>query len=78
MNVQLSEVVDVLFAEFAKINNSTLKGEALIEQLERTKAINSVAKHIVEAGRLGLDAQKALPDMHCGAKIPAMLRIDKE
>lgn len=77
MSVKLSDVVDVLFAEFKKINDPEITGEKLTEQLERTKLTINVAKQIVDTAALGLAAQKALPDMLSGAQIPMMLRIDK-
>lgn len=76
-NVKLSDVVDVLFAEFQKINNTNLTGEKLNEQLEKTKTIIGISKQIVETAALGLEAQKQLPNMLHGAEIPKMLRIDK-
>jgi hypothetical protein len=76
-NVKLSDVVDVLFAEFQKINNTSLTGEKLTEQLEKTKTIIGISKQIVETAALGLEAQKQLPNMLHGAEIPKMLRIDK-
>lgn len=77
MSVQLSDVVDVLFAEFAKLDNKELSGEKLADQLERTKATISVSRMIVETAKLGLEAQKALPDMLHGAEIPPTLRLTK-
>jgi hypothetical protein len=77
MSVQLNNVVDVLFAEFQKINNKDIAGEQLNEQINRSKAIISIAKQIVETASLGLEAQKALPNMMHGAVVPPMLRIDK-
>jgi len=77
MSVQLNNVVDVLFAEFQKINNTAIDGEQLNEQINRSKAIISIAKQIVETASLGLEAQKALPNMMHGAVVPLMLRIDK-
>ncbi len=75
--VTLSDVVDVLFAEFKKINDTDLTGNKLTEQLEKTRMTISVSKQIVETAALGLAAQKALPDMLQGSTIPPMLRIDK-
>lgn len=75
--IYLSDVVNILFAEFEKINNPLLTGEKLNEQLNKTKAIVGVSKQIVDTAPLALDAQKAKPDMLDGAIIPPMLRMDK-
>lgn len=76
-NVKLADVVDVLFAEFQKINDTKLTGEKLTEQIEKTKMVVGISKQIVETAALGLEAQKQLPNMLHGAEIPKMLRIDK-
>lgn len=78
MSPQLSNLVDVLFSELAKINNTELTDEQLDKQLRRTESITKVSSQIIAAARLGLDAQKALPDMLDGARVPTMLRIDKQ
>lgn len=79
MNTQitLGDVINMLFAEYEKINNTELTGDKLNEQMDRTKAIVGISKQIVEVAELALSAQKALPDMMHGASIPAMLRLDK-
>lgn len=77
MSPKLTDLTAILFSELNKITNPQLTGDALEEQLKRTAAVNKTAAQIVEIGRLGLDAQKALPDMMHGAKIPELLRLDK-
>lgn len=76
-HIKLADIVDVLFAEFEKVNNATLTGDKLYDQLNRTKTVVSIAKQIVDTASLGLEAQKSLPEMLHGAVIPTMLRIDK-
>jgi len=75
--ITLADVVNVLFAEYEKINNTALTGEKLSEQLDKTKTIVSISKQIVETASLALEAQKARPDMLDGAIIPPMLRLEK-
>jgi len=77
LSVSLTDVVNVLFSEYEKINNPALTGEKLTEQLDKTKTVIGISKQIVETASLALDAQKALPDMMHGAQIPTMLRLDK-
>jgi rRNA maturation endonuclease Nob1 len=76
-HISLGDVVNVLFAEYEKINSQALTGEKLTEQLDKTKAIVGISKQIIETAALALEAQKALPDMMHGATIPTLLRIDK-
>lgn len=76
MSANLSQVADILFKEFAKINNPELKHEALKEQLERSKAVVAVSKQIIEVGRLALDAQLGIDNMMEKAKLPKLLEMD--
>lgn len=73
----LSDVVNKLFDEYEKINNTALTGEKLNEQLNRTKAVVAISKQIVDTAALALDAQKARPNLLDGVNIPFMLRMDK-
>lgn len=47
-----------LFATLERLANSSLKGDALAEEINRSKAITEVAKEIVSANKLGLEAAK--------------------
>jgi len=76
-SISLGDVVNVLFAEYEKINSPALTGDKLTEQLDKTKAVVGISKQIVETASLALDTQKALPDMMHGAQIPTLLRIEK-
>lgn len=74
--ITLGDVVDKLYAEFDKINDPKLTGDKQKEQIERTKAVVSIAKQITDTARLALDAQMGKPDMLDGARVPKMLEMD--
>lgn len=75
MKVHLKDLNEHLFAQLERLSDEDLKGEALVREIDRTKAITSVAREIVDTGKLALDAQKALG---AGAirSAPPMLGID--
>ena len=47
-----------LFAQLEKLSDDDLKGEELKEEILRTKAIEVVAKQIIDNGHLALQVQK--------------------
>ncbi|MGZ8164111.1 MAG: hypothetical protein ACXW04_01225 [Methylobacter sp.] len=77
MSHQLSNLVGILFDQLDKLNDPELTGEKLAEQLERTRAVSTISRDIISAGRLGLDAKRARPDMLEGDRLPKMLALDE-
>ncbi len=75
--MNFSDLTEQLYQQMLAVNNPTISGDALKEQLERAKATTALANSIVGASRLVLDAQKAKPDMEYGASIPKELTIEK-
>lgn len=68
-----------LFAALERLAEKTLKGDDLVEEINRSKAITDVTKEIVSANRLGLEAAKLRAEYQ-GLKngmIPKMLDQDK-
>jgi hypothetical protein len=59
---QLSHLNDHLFCQLERLSDEDLKGEKLVEEISRAKAVTGVASHIVNNARLVLDAQMALND----------------
>lgn len=78
MSVNLGDIMDVLFTQVNKINDPAITGDQLKEQLERSRATVSISNTMINTARLALDAQKSLPDMFNGAKLPSALCIDKD
>lgn len=65
-----------LFAQLERLGDEELKGEQLIEEIDRAKAISQVAGQIISNGKLVLDSLK-IKDEYLGGsdkKMPAMLR----
>jgi hypothetical protein len=73
--IQLSDVIDKLYDQFDMITNQSTTGEPLKEQMDRTKAVVSIAKQITETARLGLDAQKIRDDLREDTQLPNMLKL---
>ena len=63
-----------LFAQLEKLSDDDLKGEELKEEILRTKAIEMVAKQIIDNGHLALQAQKLKNNIiDADIEIPRML-----
>ena len=63
-----------LFAQLEKLSDDDLKGEELKEEILRTKAIEIIAKQIIDNGHLALQAQKLKNNIiDADAEIPRML-----
>ena len=58
MKNKLTDLNDHLFAQLERLSDEDLKGEELQTEIERSKAVSSVAKDIVSNAKLVLDAQK--------------------
>ena len=54
----LGDLNNHLFAQLERLSDEDLKGEELKQEIVRAKAVASIAKEIVETGRLVLDAKK--------------------
>lgn len=74
MKNTLGDLNNHLFAQLERLNDEDLKGEALVEEINRAKAINEVASRIISNGSLVLEAKKMVDDrMDADAKLPQML-----
>lgn len=58
MKNKLSDLNNHLFAQLERLGDEDLKGEELAREIERSYAITSVAKEVINNGRLVLDAQR--------------------
>ena len=71
---KLSDLNNHLFAELERLGDEDLAGDALIEEINRAKAITEVAGKVVENASLVLKAQIAVNDsMRADMKLPPML-----
>lgn len=70
----LGDLNNHLFAQLERLSDEDLKGEELKQEIVRAKAVASIAKEIVETGRLVLDAKKFEDNkMDLEMKTPKML-----
>lgn len=73
MASNLRKLNDSLFDQLDRLNNPSLNGDALEEELKRAHAVTSVSKEIVSSFRLVLDAEKHRTEMGSLYKMPQML-----
>ncbi len=74
MKNTLGDLNNHLFAELERLSDEDLKGDALIEEINRAKAINEVATKIISNGSLVLEAKKMVDDrIDADTKLPQML-----
>ncbi len=74
MKNTLGDLNSHLFTQLERLNDESLKGEALKEEVNRAKAVTSVATQIISNGSLVLDAKKWYDDRwDAGGKLPKML-----
>lgn len=55
---KLSDLNDHLFLQLERLNDTDLKGEELAQEIERAKAIASIATPIVNNAKITVDAMK--------------------
>lgn len=58
MKNKLTDLNNHLFMQLERLNDESLNGEALADEIERSKAITGVSKEVVANARLVLDAEK--------------------
>jgi hypothetical protein len=74
MKNTLGDLNNHLFAQLERLGDEELKGDELIDEINRCKAVTSVAKEIISNGSLVLEAQKMVANaMNADAKVPKML-----
>lgn len=74
MKNTLGDLNNHLFSQLERLNDEELKGDELVEEIHRAKAINDVASRIIANGSLVLQAKKLQDDrMDAETKIPKML-----
>ena len=77
MQNTLGDLNNHLFAQLERLGDEDLKGEKLQEEINRAKAVTSVASQIISNGNLLLEAKKTTKDFFdeygIEAKLPKML-----
>jgi len=62
MKNKLIDLNNHLFAQMERLTDEALKGDALAEEIRRSKAAGSLASQIISNARLALDSQVAIGD----------------
>lgn len=75
MNNKLIDLNNHLFAEMERLGDEELKGDNLIQEIERARAITGVASQIIANGSLALKAEQFKSDIVSAkeAKVPKFL-----
>jgi hypothetical protein len=75
MKNRLADLNDHLFAQMERLGDEDLKGEALSEEITRSKAISGIAKDIVANAVVVVEVQKLIWDRQIDReKVPGMLK----
>lgn len=78
MQNTLGDLNNHLFAQLERLSDEDVQGDKLEEEINRAKAVTSVASKIIENGSLVLDAVKLREDpMNAETKVPKLLEGDK-
>lgn len=77
MKNKLPDLTDHLFAQLERLGQEDLVAEKLRDEISRAGAITSCANQIIAAGRLAVDAQRAVNDAGVGARAPSILGLEK-
>ena len=75
MQNKLVDLNNHLFEELERLNDDSLKGEALQEERERAKAMANIAQTIINNGELALKAVKHYDEYGKKEEMPDMLQL---
>lgn len=77
MKNKMTDLNDHLFAQIERLSNENLKDDELKVEIERSKAVTSVAREICTGAALQLKATIALHEGQIPI-VPAMIGVDKK
>ena len=74
MKNTLRDLNNHLFAQLERLSDEDIKGEKLIEEINRAEAVSTIAQQIISNGALALKAKQiASNSLDADMKIPKML-----
>ena len=77
MQNKLTDLNNHLFAELERLSDEDLKGEQLLEEIERAKAVTGVATQIISNASLALKAETLKANaLSADVKIPSMIECE--
>jgi hypothetical protein len=78
MKNKLEDLNNHLFAQMERLSEEHISEEDLRKEIDRSKAITSIASSIINNGRLALDAQKKLGNPDTKGAAGKMLGVTQE
>lgn len=73
MKNTLNDLNNILFEQIERINDDSLQGEELNEQLKKSREINNIAVTLVQSGSLLLRTMQYREEMGEETKSPSLL-----
>jgi len=77
MKNKLTDLNDHLFMQLERLNDEDLQGDALREEIARSKAVASISANIINNARTVLEAERLKREVTGDGAFPAMLEHDK-
>lgn len=76
MKNKLIDLNNYLFMQLERLNDESIAGDELAAEIERSKAVASVASQIIQVGKLALEATKYQAEYSRAVPLPKMLEAD--
>ena len=73
MQNKLTDLNNHLFAQLERLGDEELSGDALQEEISRSKAVVDIAEQIIDNGNLALKASVAVYEAGREMKVPPLL-----
>jgi hypothetical protein len=77
MKNKLSDLNDHLFAQMERLNDESIKGDKLQEEIKRSNAMAGIAKQIISNANIVLQAERARHGGEIKA-VPESMRIESK